>query len=375
MSRWLGVHKATCQRVVEGVNKARDELECFSRFPGIDGLRNHLAACERRGVDPERVKAASAAVEEYQQFLDEANLTQRSLIAELTGFRGRSPEAQGEAEMAAAEQRRRALYDAARELTGEDIAVKAVVAVFAADPSGKPKMWVTVGSRQSGILHQGFARPIAPFQLANWKARFAPSKAPAPHGDERDQPYQVVERLTTASLRINTIDAAAGRTVLVAEAPSRPETGESMPVDIAILFDAIAQPHPDEQPERELNVAARITEPTRSLVLDVYVDSTLNIKATPGVQCVTLAAPPGDMPGVDAASLWHERLPEWPTVQQLGKRGVPASSSLHDRQHDLAVETLAAAGVEPGRCAVFRCEVRFPVWQSEYRLTIKPAGG
>lgn len=373
MSRWLGVHKATCQRVVEGVNKSRDELESFSRFPGIDGLRNHLKACEGRGVDPERVGAAAAAIDEYQQFLNDAHLTQRSLIAELARFRGRSPEAQGDAEIAAAEQRRRALFEAARELSGEEIAVKSVVAVLSLDPSGKAMLCTTVGSRQSGIVHRAFARPIAPFQLTTWKARFAPSRAPSAQGQEPSAPYRIIERLTTDSLRINTIDAAAGRTVLVAEPPSRPETGEPMPVDIAIVFDSISRVHPD--PEAVLNVAARVTEPTRALVLDVYVDSALDLNLTPGVQCVTLAAPPGDMPGVDASSLWHERLPEWPTLQVLTKRAGPAASALHDRQHDLAVETLAAAGVDGSRCTLYRCEVRFPVWQSEYRMTLNQEDG
>ncbi len=371
MSRWLGVHKATCQRVVEGVNKARDELECFARFPGIDGLLNHLAACERRGVDADRVSAARAAVQEYQLFLDESNLTQRSLIADLSRVRGRSPEAKGEPEMAAAEARRRALFEAARELTGEEVSVKSVVAVLTADASGKPKLWMTVASRQSGIVHQPFARPIAPFQLANWRARFAPSKAPASTGKENEPPYKVIERLTTPALRINTIDAAAGRTVLVAEPPSRPETGESLPVDLALVFESVLLPKSDDASDRTLNIAARISEPTRALVLDVYVDSSAGLELSPSVQCVTLAAPPGDMPGVDPASVWHERLPEWPIVQTLGKRAMTGNSSLHDRQSDLAMEALAAAGTEPGKCSVYRCEVRYPVWQSEYRLALQ----
>ena len=32
MSRWLGVHKATCQRIVEGLDPGRDGLTAFSRL-------------------------------------------------------------------------------------------------------------------------------------------------------------------------------------------------------------------------------------------------------------------------------------------------------------------------------------------------------
>lgn len=375
MSRWLGVHKATCQRVVEGTTRARDELEAFERFPGVDGMKNHLRACAERAVDATRVAAADAAVDDYAQFLREVGHTQRSLIAELSRFRGRSPDAKSEAEQAAAEHRRRTLYEAAREFTGEESECKAVVAVISGVPGEPGKIRITVGSRLAKIVHRSFARPISPFRLTDYRAPTQPTSPGSSDSSPAGLPvFRVLDRLSSAGLRVNTIETAPGRTILVAEPQSRDQDGSTPPVDLAIVFAPHVQSDPRAPGGVRLSLAARIVEPARALVLDLYIERALQLDYQPTIQCVTPNAPPGDRPGVDTSSLWHERFPEWPTLVNVGVRPEPAGSALHPRVNELASETLAMAGLVAEDCSLTRCEVRYPVWQSEYRVTFDPPG-
>ena len=66
MSRWLGVTKPICQRLLRSIRHRSDPLAALSFVPGVRGLRQFVQATQERGCDAGCVAGATAAIDRYE---------------------------------------------------------------------------------------------------------------------------------------------------------------------------------------------------------------------------------------------------------------------------------------------------------------------
>jgi hypothetical protein len=64
--------------------------------------------------------------------------------------------------------------------------------------------------------------------------------------------------------------------------------------------------------------------------------------------------------------LWHERLADVPQVREFDPSNPPRPLAAVDES--LVQRVLAAGNVHPSQVRAYRLEVRYPIWQSEYRV-------
>ncbi len=384
MSRWLGVHKATCQRIVEGLDPGRDGLAALARFPGTEGMRSHIAAATARGVASELIENAASAVEAYESLLTTHGHTQRGLVRIIESLRHEAAGPGGQPDREFAEDQRKALFDGAKRVTGEEMRGKGVVAIIRPRADQPSRLEAIIYSHLVGVRRHTFSRPIVSFIYSGF---WSHSDDVRPTGVQEERlPFEVVPQFTTAGLRTMRIDSKDARTLVVVDlenvardhgaedgAAGATRIGEGLgPADACVKYRSVAVPNPVWDDQGRLNVAVRISSPAKAMVLDVFLHHAIASSVVPVVGSYALSAPPGDAPDGGPDQCWHERFPESPALLQLGRGNAKRPRPLLPRQEELVThafaELVAAGGFDPGDYMGFRCETAYPIWQSEYRM-------
>lgn len=368
MSRWLNLHKATCQRIVEGIDPSRDGLTAFARFPGTEGMRNHVAAARDHGVSATLIESAIDAITEYESLLANYGHTQRGLVRIIESLRRESAGPEGQPDRELAEDQRKSLFDGAKRVTGEEIRGKGVVVIIRPRPGQPSRLEATMYSHLSGVRRHTFSRPIVSFMYSGFWSQSGDSR---PSGIAPEHlPFRIVEEFTTAGLSTDTIGAKDAKTIVTVDLDKVPSDGDGLgPADACLEFSSVEVPNPLWDAQLRLNVASRISSPTRAMVLDIYLHHAIASSVVPVVGCYALSAPPGDSPDGGPDECWYERFPDNPTLAQLGRASEPRPRSILPRQHELIQHAFTCnSGLNPAEFLGYRCEVAYPIWQSEYRV-------
>jgi hypothetical protein len=370
MARYLDIHKATCQRVVEGTTSSADAIEALARFPGIKALRQHLEACERRGMSAAVLDPCAAAITQMEAELESRHLSRQGLIDFLASLRYQSEGASSSLQDRRATEQRRSLHNAAKGLCGEDLEAKVAIGVIMPSKKRPDRLEITLVSAMLGVAREPFARPIAPFVLNGWHDQFetiGPGKGRRPAGEEPR--FALLEEFSTAGLRTSRLAGDDARTLLVVDTES---TTPGATVDVAIMFSSDAARNPLVIPGARITAAARIIQPTHLLISDTYVHTSIASEA-PRIACMALTAPPGDAPGGGLDECWYDRFPDTPRLMLLdpsasiGARATRAER-ITQRLTDFLFRTVhEQLGLNVRELVGHRCIVKYPIWQSEYR--------
>jgi hypothetical protein len=373
MSRELNLHKSTCQRIVEGLNERGDGRETLVRLPGVEGLSTFLAACKRHGIKPDIIEPAKAAVIQYESMLREFGGSQRQLVALLRS--SASPPAPvltaaipaAERTPSRIEELRRDMHQACARLVGSEIGAKVVVAAIRPIADDPKRLEIYVLSCQLDIHRELFARPIVPILYARRRARRTGDSPELLTEDPPESPpFKIIPDFTTAGLKPVHLENIEGGTALVLDTESADRN--SGPLDVSLLFWSKDPKDPRTDGPPRWDMAARIPEPSRALVLDVYLHEDLARLASPSIGCFSLSAAPGDTHAGDPDQLWHERFPESPELRFLQRAGLATPSEFNPRHAAMVLRTFLEAQWDPTKFVCYRSEVRFPLWQSEYRM-------
>lgn len=374
MARFLGIHKATCQRIVEGLRESEDAVVALTRLPGAEGLRMHLDAARRRGVPAPIALQAAAAIDEYALLLNTRGRTQSGLIKIIGSLRRTAAGAADTPERSAPEIHRRALFDAARSVTGELVNVKSIAALIRTDPANSERLRVSVISTLHGVQREPFSRPIAPFMLGAWYAHAGQRRGERTSESAEVPEFALLDRFSTTGLNAVPMDIADGRTLLVVDLQPSPEPrrpGEPVtlgPADVSILFVGRSKPNPAFDESARTDIAARVNQPSRFLIMDVLVDADLARLCRPTPGCYSLASAPGDTIEGAPEHTWHERFPEAPMLSRMTPAALKRPPELFPRQPEIIDDLLHREGLSASDLVAFRIQVDYPIWQSEYRL-------
>lgn len=371
MSRYLAVNKATCQRIVEGAKQSDDALAAFLRFPGVLALRLHLKACRKRTLDPTIIDACEAATAQFEAELDHYKVSHRGFIDLIASLRSATDGADSALHRRRAMEQRRALFGAARRLTGEELKAKIAVALIRPSLESPDRLQIVVAMSLVGIVRQPFARPIVPFILTG-------KTGDSEQGAESvatDPGYRVLNHLSTTGLRTVRIPGSDAGMLLVAEADA---TRTTTPVDVSVVFYTGTPLNPASHPGARITAGVRVMQPTHLLIHDTYLHRSLDRRAVPLTGCFALSAPPGSGPGGGPDECWYERFPESNTLESLplrvGTGQAGRTTPAERRAAELTTEAFRHVDADPDAYQGFRMQVKYPVWQSEYRVYFSSPG-
>jgi hypothetical protein len=372
MSRALKVDRVTCQRIVTAANKANVNAGVLVRAPGIEGLRQFVAAMSaRRGsrANAEQLAALSAAIDRFEVLLIQVGGSQRKLRTRLessTTF-DTPVEASGADDPGV----RESLFRSAAATTGRWSTAVSDVRIVRPVPD-QPHL--TEGLRVRGMFGH-ISRPNAiPLEIGEATPLQSPT-ATEPAFSTLDStpatgatPSSLLPAFCTLPLP-RVISRAAGPRVV-----HQIDTGSATaatPSDI-VLAHRTSQPdrHPATLDPPLGEMWFMVTFPVQRMVFDVFLHREIARRCIPSLE-LHLWGPDA---GRHGSSRWSTRFPGGPRLEVLGSGLGAAATPAYSRHAELLRSVFDQVGWDPDEFAGYRCEVTYPVWRAGYCMLFDFAG-
>ena len=370
LSRRLEIERTTCQRTVSAANLPTAGLELAAQLPGTEGLRAIVAAARR--VWRSNADCASAAttlaatIDQYADVVQRTAGSRARLLARIeatmTPARGAEIDANAHAEQ---------LFDAAAALTGRHSQTWLAVHIY--EPTERRDR--ITQTRAHGLIRHCARADAVPLTFHV----FATAPAGAEPGDDADslgrfepllaavddQPAELLRAFSTwpppfvrtrqpNEFLVQTVDAAT---------PDRA---------CDLLFGLRgSMVHPASAPPYLEEVWALINFPVRWLLLDVFLHREIARQCIPGLD-VHLWRPDFAQ---TIGERWQTRFSASPRLEVLGAALQQAESPAYARQAELLEFLFAQRGLDANEYVGFRCQVRYPMWRTGYRVTFDFSGG
>ncbi|MHC5114432.1 MAG: hypothetical protein ACYTGP_08405 [Planctomycetota bacterium] len=386
MSRWLGVTKPICQRLLRSTRHPGDPLEALSFLPGVRGLRQVVQAAEDRGCDPAAVAAAAAAVDRYEVLIHEHGGSQTRLLASLEEARTAPAAAPAEVtgDDAMLEARRRA-FEGLRYVTGRSFQTH--VAVFAYRPCDDDPDLLDCMTAMGmiGVERLAHSLPICPMNRFSFSTRDdadAPGDTTNSHleglGGEpvaTGAPVSVLAEFCSKPLPAVVAREHQGQLSVLVD----PDSATQDPFDVMLgtCFSGVRHPALGELKMQDCSLVSE--GPSRNLVMAVHLHRSLAQASIPSLACYALgnrgpiAAPDagehGPSPANLAAQRWFDRLPDRPRLEHMGIGLEQTGSAFYPRITELVGHLLDAQGWDADEFVGHRCQVEYPVWGAQYLMS------
>lgn len=365
MSRLLSIDRATCQRIVGAISRPDPTLDTLVQLPGVEGLRQFVAALSSKFTEQgalERLAAADAAIDRFDELLTELGGSQRRLkerldVARLVSSGAEIPALDGPD----SEHARESLFRAAAGVTGRWSAASLFLAIIRPVP-GDPTLTDCV--RLHGMIGARWRDPCIPLEIGRTATLRADGHGPL-FATLTDTP---ITGSTPGSLLTDfcssppppiTAREIGNRIVHVIDTPENIE----QPIDVVIgSRTAVPDRHPATLQPAIGEVWSLQHLPARTLVFDTFLHRDIARRCIPSLE-VHLWRP--DVGG-HAAARWSTRLPGGPRLEVLGSGLGATATTIYPRFRDLLESTFSRVGWDPDEFVGYRCEVPYPVWRAGY---------
>lgn len=364
MSRYLGVVRPTCQRIVSVLEDREPDASSLVRLPGAKGIAQFLEACRRKGVSAKSVDLAEAALRQFEAYLNAIGGSQRHLAERL-----RATIAPSQRSEEGAAQVRESLFDAAALVTGRRCDVSLSMYIFRAI-EGEPRML------ERALAHGLVASEVRPGGMPMVLSSGNTLRFDQPDGPARlldDEPAvgrttsAILAPFTTHPLPTVTSRGEQGKLVQVID----PDALDSPAMLDVMLAERSRHPFLDDEGKPTLNeVWTLVNCPTRHLIFEVYLDEALERAFRPAIdaqQWLPNLSSPGD-------DRWITRYPGRPTLHMLGRGAQTPPLSAYPRHNELTDYFFDRLRLRRDGFFGFRCEVRYPIWRAGYRMQFEPVG-
>ena len=356
MSRYLGIVRNTCQRVVAALQDPNPTVATVAKLPGVKGLEQFVEAARARGADADAADLAEVAVRQFD-----------SLIADLAGSHAKLTARLGAADPAApasgsrAAQRARAdLFASAADVTGRSCDVAIAMYVFRTEGDAVLRALAS-GLIGATILPGGMPVVLSAGDTLRWDE----DESRRPRTLDESQIKGRTSESLLAPFTTHPLPTVSGR----GEPGSLLQVIDPSTLDGPERFDvvtALRSTNPRLDPETGEptfdEVWNLVNCPTKHLIFDVYLHQSMDREFRPSIDA-QLWYPNLRSPGGDR---WISRFPDQPRLELLGPGIERSFTPAYPRSAELASYFFERLGWNPGEFVGYRCETAYPIWRAGY---------
>lgn len=369
LSRFLGIDRTTCQRLVFTAARPYPGLILIDRLPGVRGMRQLCEAAQsaKPPVDTEILASFDIAIDRFDEAIQSLGGSQSALVRRIsvTPLASSKPVGQDSGEPHAARVR---LFEAAAEITGRYS--ETWVAVYVYQPSSTGSVREIEVARAHGLVGHVARRDAVPLTFHNFISKRSDSTSEqSPQGFRNlregatlgNSPDSILREFSSDPLPV--VNSRQPGEYLVQAIDTDPSAaGRS--VDL-MLATRNAMPHPASQPPRIEEVWAMINFPVRYMVFDVYLHRDLARECIPALDAhlwrPDFAAQIGDR--------WQTRFADGPRLELLGQGIQNAASATYSRHAELTRFLFENLKLDDSRFIGYRCALPYPVWRTGYCMS------
>jgi len=362
MSNWLDFNRSNCQRILNGINKSKDGKQVLCYLPGIAGLQDFLIQVSKQSLEKQLILEARSAVEAFDIQIKKYARSH----AELKRLLGNKPATNSfEKNMLSAGEKREQHYLASKQLVGSSI--DTLFSCYILKESDLNKQFlqeVAMISKQS-IVRSKASPPFVQFYTH-----------PHPEGFTAPENITADSRIEAGRFHIGVIDEYSSEGMLSSYASYSPSNSGIVFNDLAsdANFDAtflFSNPdelaNPLEHESKCSSTSISIKNPTKKLVMLVFLEKKLDMRSSVNVGCYSgnQKVEEGKLRSDD---MWTERLPEFPELKVLHPDSPGAQVNGSVPIGEMSDYLFSFANLDKRDFSCYLLEVEHPIWSSTYRI-------
>ena len=333
---------------------ARPTTMLLSLMPGPKALRALIDACHRANRPPSAavIKGFRAAVDSFEELLLEC----AGSISQLKRRMAAPIAAAGHAVDQSNPELQEALFHAARRLAGRQTETISSIGLYDDVAVAEEELrHVRITGHHAIVARpDGVPMVVEAFDGVGQQTQDRWQRTPA-----------LVREFTSAHW--TTIDLPRSRGF----ASRAMEISRSDEPSDVCFYTSFPVPHPRTLDNPIEESWFMLYSPTKTLVFDLYLHESIARRCLVSLDIHLWQTSFANSPH----GKWHTRMPQTPTITQLGRGMNNAESQFHPRHVDITREMFKVADADPAKYIGFRCLEHFPIWRAGYRFELDFGGG
>lgn len=361
LSRWLGVNRGTCQRVILAVRAAGDGAEVLRKAPGVEGVADFVRAMRQRVGRSTEIDRAEAMVHDYALLVQRLGGSQAKL-ARLAAQDGDEDDSAGDASPRDDQilEARRSINQAMQVLAGAWSTANVNVQAFRPSEGVDAFLDAAHVRGSAGLRRRTDGLPVS----SVLGGMLDPTKHTTLDGEpvEGRLGSELIAEFCTLPLPtvISHTEGEKVHSIILGD------NAVERPVDIFLGGRAIGSVRdPRRGPPSHLTTSFGIRPAARYLVYDFYVHR--DVAAGGRVFANALVLGPR---GTDPLRAWYDRLGYDVSVRKMGPGIVSEVASCYPRLLDLTTHMFSRVGWDPTEFEAWRIELAYPNPGVAYTITL-----
>lgn len=362
MSNWLDYNRSNCQRILNGINKSRDGKEVLCYLPGQAGLKEFLVQVDKKPLEQQLILQAQSAVESFNVQIKKYARSH----AELKRLLSNKPVKNNlDKHLLSAEEKREQHYLASKQIIGSSVETLFSCYILKESDENKEYLQEVAMISKQNIVRSKAAPPFVQFYTH-----------PHPEGFTVPENLTLHSRIKPSHFHIGVVNEYSTAGLLSAYSSYSPSNSGIVfndlegvdKFDATFLFsnpDELANPL--EHQSKCSSTSISIKNPTKKLVMLVFLEKKLDMRSSVNVGCYSgnQKVKEGKLRSDD---MWTERLPEFPELKVLhpDSPGAQFNGTIPIGEMSDYVFSFAELNKKDFTC--YLLDVDFPIWSSTYRI-------
>lgn len=370
MSRWLGVSRPVCQRLVAAVRRVQDGADVVAALPGLKGLIEVVERARRKKCDETAVGNAARAAERYAELIERCGGSQ----AELIRLAGRVKREAGPEEPGSIGARR-AMFEAARAITDRWAECKFSLVALRPMPEDGAYVEHAAVTGYAGLNGGSKAQPLC--QHSRLASGLEGDTGTSPQRSLKDgRPLQgatgqtlVPEFCARPLPRVSLRRASSGLLQVIEVSGAG---------DVVLADRSWGGQHPRLSDPPVVNVSALVDPPCKAIVNVIMLHRELARECVGTAGCYLLGArgttasavgQDGQVSSRRPTERWFDRTPETVVMEELGSGVSRLGEVGYPKLEALTRYMFDEVGWPADEFIAYRVAVEYPVWSTEYLMS------
>ncbi|WP_340677067.1 hypothetical protein [Paraglaciecola sp.] len=360
LSEYLIYNRSNAQRIINAINKSQRGTDVLCQLPGIVSLTEFCQKSALHGAK-NQLNELQNLIETFQQNI---KLHARS-HTELKRMLSTNVTLTHKASVSADNNKREVLYQAVKDLIGASVDTLFCSYILSDTKKNKNYLQEIAMISKLGVVREDFAPPFVQFYTH-----------PHPHDFVKPNKITANSTLTNKGFSIGVVEEYSTAGLLAAYSSYSPSNSgivfdnfsNNKPFNATFLFenpDELANPITHQSHCSSTSIS--IQNPTKKLVMLVFLDKKIDMRSTVNVGCYQ-----GNQKVEDgklrASDMWTERLPEFPELKIVNPLSTNITSTSALNIVELTDYQFDFAQLNRQKFVCYMMEIDYPIWSSTYRI-------